>query len=268
MRATDPRPVDFDSYRDFLRAWLEHRAGRPSLRTLARRMQCSPSLLSRVISGERDLEPRRVPALLEALRVEEVDQIELLTTLIEAEHGATEARRRQAAQRVEVARRMAEARPIPARQALRGPGIALLELLRCPLPDRSPEALGALLRPPVPPEEVRRTLEGLIEAGVVEREGLRPVPSTLLSHLKDSEAEDWLRGLTAAALERARADLAEPDGKGLVVTLALPASRREALEALTRRYLADVIALSEPYEAPAQVLELVLHVHAVSEEVG
>ena len=59
----DVQVYEFTSYRAFVKAWLEARAGRPSLRSLAGRLDCSASLLSGIVNGQRDPDEARAETL-------------------------------------------------------------------------------------------------------------------------------------------------------------------------------------------------------------
>jgi transcriptional regulator with XRE-family HTH domain len=99
MRAmAEPVAVHYLDYRAFLRDWFAARAGRPSLRAFAARAGCSPSLVSSVLAGKRDLHTGRAEAWAKALKLDATETWYLITLVVMAHDASPERRRRAMAE--------------------------------------------------------------------------------------------------------------------------------------------------------------------------
>lgn len=163
---------DHDDYRAALRAWLDARAGRPSLRTFAGRAGCSHPLVVAILGGKRALDLDRVEAFTTALELE-ADEARYFRDLVLAEAAPDEEARSHARARATATRRFQLAgrvgrRMVAVFSAWYVP--VLLEIAAQPGFDPDPRTLGSRLLPPVDPEAVAAALELLVETGCLVRE--------------------------------------------------------------------------------------------------
>ena len=155
-----PNLFAYTDYRRFLKEWFEARAGRPSIRGFAKKIACSPAQLSSVIAGTRDLAGPLAEATAAALGLDEAGCAYFLD-LVQFEQGETRTQRREALERVMTARRFHQAHRLEDAQYLvfsQWYYPALVELARCVGTGTNPAALGALLTPSVPAEQVAEAL--------------------------------------------------------------------------------------------------------------
>ncbi len=162
---------DYTDYRRYLKDWLEERKGRPSLRGLAKKLGCSPALLSGVLNGVRDISQPLAEKVPEALGLDAEERAYFLA-LVAANQGETLEVRRQAHGRVMTARRFHSARRLGDAMHLvfsRWYYGAILELSRCAGFREDPAWIAATMVPTIHEDEAAAALETLLEAGFLLR---------------------------------------------------------------------------------------------------
>jgi len=165
----DPPLYAFLDFRNFLRAWLDLRAGKPSVRGLARKLECSPSMLSSVLNGSRDLSASVAERLVELLALDEAER-DYFKLLVEVEQAPIRARKRAARDEAMAMRRYHLAPRVEDAAYLlfsRWYYPAVLELTRCVGFRPDPLWIAATLQPTVSPEEAADALSTLSSAGLL-----------------------------------------------------------------------------------------------------
>lgn len=166
-----PSIYEYLDYRAYLRDWLSARDGHPSARALARRLKCSPSLLSAVMAGTRDLARPLAEHLTDAMSLAAEERAYFLD-LVSFEQAETRAQRSQAMERVMATRRYRTAARVADGAWLvftRWYYAAIVELTRCVGFQEDPAWIARTLRPPVTEEQAREALEALLAAGILVR---------------------------------------------------------------------------------------------------
>lgn len=270
--------MDHD-YRARVRAWLDARPGR-SMRALARDAGVSASMLSRVLSGNRALDPDRAPVLADAMGLD-AQESRVFVAEVTVWHGRSDTAREAARQFLERDAQLSTAVELPAAQgearALGWPGIAVLEaVIAGGLP--ATQDLHTRLDPPASAADVLRAREALLAAGLITWEPHPDAPNrtlvaafgTWFARLKDDAKKVVFDGLVADALDRAsRAHRlrAASERAGGVITLTLPHAEWRALRNRCETFLMEVATLrSDDGEGPAwvdepEVCEVVVHAH-------
>jgi uncharacterized protein (TIGR02147 family) len=168
-----PDVVQYLDYRAFLRDWLAWRAGRPSLRGFARRVRCSPSLVSSIIAGKRDLDTGRAEVFATAMKLTPAQTSHLVALVVFA-HDASRERRQRALDEVLTTRRFHTAPRLNEATftLLSDPVVgAVFELARCDGWRDDPDWIAAALHPPTTREAAVAALDVLLAAGVLARDG-------------------------------------------------------------------------------------------------
>lgn len=253
----------FLDYRAFLRWWLaEHR--RTSLRTLARRIGFSPSLLSRILAGERELDPTRAGATAAALRLTK-DEAVYFADLVDLESDAL-TRRQGAWGRVTTARRFAAAAVVKddaVRLFGRWEYGAIWQLARCAGFRADATWIGERLRGPLTRAEILDALDALLALGLLVRDadGIHAVsedritppelPPGLLSDAVRTWHQSHLAGLALAVREL-------PSTERLVtgLTLAVGPDELGRIRDATIAYARQVASIAADCPQPDQVVQI------------
>lgn len=166
-----PSIYEYLDYRAYLRDWLQFRDGHPSARALARRLKCSPSMLSSVMAGTRDLARPLAERLADGMALVQEERAYFLD-LVAFEQAETRAQRSQAMERVMATRRYRTAARVADGAWLvftRWYYAAIVELSRCVGFREDPEWIANTLRPPVTVTEAAEAIDALLAAGILAR---------------------------------------------------------------------------------------------------
>lgn len=166
---SDPNILEYRDYRTYLRDWFAARDGRPSVRGFAKRAHCSPSLVSAVIRGHRDLHTGKAEVWAGVMGLSD-EETAILLNLVTAEHDPSAERREQAESLVEGARALHECRVVDqATLALLSHWYvgAVVELARCEAWHEDPDWIVARLSPLVSREQAVEALEILRTLGLL-----------------------------------------------------------------------------------------------------
>lgn len=185
-----PSIFEYLDYRAFLGDWFAARKAadkRYSHRRFARRAGVSsPSLLSEVIAGRRNLTTRTEEGFLRALALDH-DSARFFTALVAYDQAATVEERNAAWQRVSASRRFREARPI-ADGLVRYLSCwylpAVRELAHCDGFRGDPAWIARTLHPRITEAQARDALETLTSLGLLQadpRGRLRPCDVSLVT---------------------------------------------------------------------------------------
>ena len=182
MPAALPSPYEHLDHRVFLGAWFAaKKAANPrySHRLFARRASVSVSLLSHVVSGERNLTATTTEAFIQAMGLR-AGEARFFRLLVAFDAASTADERNLIWEQISTTRRFREARGIEglAFEYLSSWTYpAIRELASHPRFEADPRWIAARLRPPITPAEARRALDELQRLGLlVERDG-RLVPA-------------------------------------------------------------------------------------------
>ena len=242
-------------YRSFLKDWLAERAGRPSLRTLAGRLGCSPALLSGIVNGHRDLDDARGEGLCRALELDQQRRHYFLD-LVVVEQSTSRGLRRAALERVLATRNFHGARRIEEsawRLFSRWSYPAVAELARCQGFRADPAWVAATLRPQISVEEAAGALATLQELGLLVQDAAGqwgPGSSALVTehHVDQRIIALALRELHQEMILRAARSLVRDPADERqfgVVTTAVPRALVEDLKTMVARFLEEVMQRCE-----------------------
>ena len=275
----DVQVYEFTSYRAFLKAWLEARAGRPSLRSLASRLDCSASLLSGIVNGQRDLDEARAETLGRLLEMDP-DQRRYFMDLVVFEQSTSRSRRRMALDRILATQNFREARRVAAStwrlfSTWRVPAVA--ELAQCAGFKAEPAWIARQLRPTITEAEAAEALADLEGLGLLVRdeEGrlLGGSESWATEHEVDQNiVATALHELHKQGMDRAL-DALERDPHTErqfgVVTAAIPAGELEALKDMVAHFQEAFMQRCEGAAGErTQVYQLNMQLFALSEPTG
>ena len=168
---SDPDIYQYLDYRAYLHDWLVARAGRPSLRMLARRAKCSPALISAVTTGHRDLDTGRAETFAAAMKLD-ADQTSHLLSLVALAHDPSRQRRQRALDEALTTQRFRGAGQADAAAiaVTSDPEVgAVLELARCEGWRDDPAWIARSLRPPISLEAAAAALTALQTVGALVR---------------------------------------------------------------------------------------------------
>ena len=253
----DPDIYQYLDYRSFLRDWLTTRAGRPSLRTLARRAHCSAALVSSVVTGTRDLDAGRGETFAAAMKLD-ADQTAHFVLLVALAHDPSPSRRRRAREDALTTRRFRSAQKVTEATftVLSDPEVAaVFELARCEGWRDDPEWIARSLQPPTTPGAAEAAVQVLKTAGM-----LVPDPSGKLCASNPEWASDHQIPIEMAADRLYRRLLARaPDVLDAVpadqrhfgsLTCAVSSGLVDEIKARVKRFHEEIMHLVEASEAP------------------
>jgi uncharacterized protein (TIGR02147 family) len=250
-------------YHAFLAAWFEARQRRPSMRSFASRVGCSPATVSMVVSGAQRLQERWLEPFADVLRLDDNER-EYFRMLVEYERAPSEELKRM------IDRRMAEvARFQSSRKVTEGTEklfrhwyyAAIADLVECEGFVDEPAWIAARLNPPITEEQAREAVEVLLEIGRLKRVGDTIVgeqPAWVTPHqLTESALNEAVRGLHAdVAALAARSMTAFSGDVRQAVTLSMPIPRRlvPVLQKAIHGLVEQVIELAAREASEAEVV--------------
>lgn len=257
-----PRIYDFLDYRAFLRAWLAHRDGRPSMRALAERAHMSPALLSAILHGRRVLDSSRVETVGTRLGLEG-EALDYFRHLVTWQHDGSAANRREAFHQVLTSRHYHSARTVDDETyELFSHWMlpAICELARCLGWRDEPAWIAAQFPEDVDEERVRAALRTLESLGALVRDAEGRLQSTEQSwatphELDKGVLDQALSDLHVHALQRAAERLDEVPGTERqygMLTMALTREQVVVLKDRLTRVLQEVLAIGEDRDSPAE----------------
>lgn len=253
----DPSPLDFLSYREYLKAWFEHRNYRPSMRTFAKDVGCSPQLVSFICMGQRTLGEARAEVWADRLGLEDLDR-SFFIALVRSEEAPTSAQRQEAFGSVQAMRRFkASQSDLSLLVGLFSHWLrpVIHEMARWPDFNPDPDWVLSRLGPKVSFDEVQEALDWLLKTGLLGPDGEHAINAALAS------AQESSPGALTQALAQHHFDLLDiarrqlpsvaPVNRNYVnITAAITATQqrrlREELQDFQRRMYA--IANEEPEE--------------------
>lgn len=161
-------------YRAFLRAWFEReKIRRPtrSLRALARRLAIDPSLLGKILQGDRHLATSRIQPVCDLVGMSR-DEAEYFRHLVLFAKSKTAREAQVLFERMQLLRRVA---PVPLEDAQESywdswVHVALRSLLSCGSFDDDWERLGRMLVPPQGARKVREAMRTLERLGMAAKD--------------------------------------------------------------------------------------------------
>ena len=168
----EPDVFQYLDYRAFLRDWFAAHAGRPSVRGFAKRVHCSPSLLSSIMAGKRDVDTGRAEVFAGAMKLDAA-QTSHLVALVVVAHDPSRDRRQRALDEVLTTRRYRSApRVNEATYTLLSDAVvgAVFELARCEGWRGDPDWIASALHPSTTREVAVAALDVLMAAGVLTRD--------------------------------------------------------------------------------------------------
>lgn len=277
----EPNIFNYQSYRTWLRAWFDHRAGR-TVRGFARAVGCSPALVSRVRSADPKqhlpLQPAMVEAFLGRLELD-AEQAEFFRKLVRWEDHAEGALEERLGQEIATIRayhhaRLLEQEHYRLHAAWYHP--ALFELTRCVGFQDNVRWLARTLRPRITQALAGRAIDALIAAGLLRYEldgRLAPthqvVASTPDAQISPEEKREALLELYDARLKLASKALHElgPHERHFTgSTMAIPEARlpelRQRLMDMQRSILSELASDPTP---PDRVYQLNIELFPLSE---
>lgn len=246
-----PRIYEFLDYRLFLRSWFDAKQkGNPrfSHRLFARlAKQSSPSFLSQVIKGDRNLTPRNVELFVVALGLRKPEG-RFFSDLVRFDQASTENEREAAWACLSASKRFKEAR------SLEGKGFeyishwyypAVRELASCSGFRDDPKWIARTLRPAISVAQARRSLEFLFELKLLVRTedgGIEPLDTTVVTprEVAGMAAHNYHRGMLQLA-EQSITSAAPAERHLCAATVSVPeelvAELKEELSAFQERIL-------------------------------
>jgi len=262
-------------YRAFLRDWFASHAGRPSLRGFARRVHCSPSLLSSIIAGKRDLDTGRAEIFAAAMKLDAA-QTSHLVALVVVAHDPSRDRRQRALDEVLTTRRFRSAPRVneATLTILSDPVVgAVFELARCEGWRDDPDWIASALQPPTTREVAVAALDVLMAAGALTRDadGRLQAGGSEIATEHDIHAE--VLSLAAAELHRrifARAPgllaaIPHEQRQFGALTFAVPSQAVPELRARVTRFYEELMHLVEVTEGPRdRVYQLCVQLYPVA----
>jgi uncharacterized protein (TIGR02147 family) len=167
-----PSVYDYLNYRVYLSDWFDARKGKPSKRRFATLAGCSPSLISAVINGDRNLSAVNIDAYAKVLKLDP-DERTYFFNIVALDQEESREAQQDAWDRAQATRRMRNARRLD-EDTLSFFSvwyyIAINELVGCVGVQEDPEWIAAHLQPPITPEEAAAALDLLLEIGVLVRD--------------------------------------------------------------------------------------------------
>lgn len=256
-------------YRKWMRAWLEaERTRRPSVvssRWMAIRLVIDPSLMSKILAGERHLSQSRVDPLcdLAGLCGEEAEYLRLLVQYGKAK-GHREAQ--VCFQRMTQLRKLCPV-PLEGTQSAyweRWENVALRELMSTGTVTDDAESIGRKMRPPMGARRVKQALATLEELGLASKDPngvwrrtepfLRDGPGVDASVLRHFHRQNLL--MAAEAVESIPRELRDLS----CLTFSLPPDGYERVVELLRDFRTKVLATISGMEySPDRVYQLGFH---------
>ena len=263
---TDPSIYQYTDFRAYLRDWFAARQGRPSQNGFARRVPCSPALLSSVLKGTRNLGRARAERVANVLK-HDAEQRSYFLDLVWFAEAESPADREASWQRIRARRRWDEgARLDEATHAIFTNWLlpVLLEMARWPDFQRDPAWIASRVRPAVSPDDVKEALGWLVERGLLD-EGADGELAAAVGNLgTDHEARNPFQGYVltkhhteSLELMKQRLPTSPPlERHYSTTTFACSADDVAALKRRIRRLVEITCAESESRDDPDRVMVL------------
>ncbi len=256
----DPDVFQYLDYREFIRDWLAARARHPSLRGFARRAHCSPSLVSAIVSGQRDLDTGRAEVFAAAMQLDDAQRSHLVA-LVALAHDPSRERRQRAREEVETTRRFKGAHRVTDATftVLSDPEVAaVFELARCRGWRADGNWIAQALIPPITAGAAMAALEVLKTVGMLVRdaEGGLAVPEREWRTEHDLEydvvnaAADRLHRRILATAPEVLDVVPAPERQFGALTFAVSASVVPELKAKVTRFYEEIMHLVEMNDGP------------------
>jgi uncharacterized protein (TIGR02147 family) len=257
---SDPDIFHYLDYRAWLRDWLTARAGRPSLRGFARRVQCSPALVSSIGAGKRDLDAGRAERFAEVMNLDR-DQTAHLLSLVTLAHDPSRQHRQRALDEALTRQRFRGAKQVTgaAFAIMSDPQVsAVFELARCVGWRDDPEWIGRSIQPPIRPEEAAATLRALTTMGALVPDDNGTLRLSRVEWATGHVVEDEVANLAVDRLHRTLLSRA-PDVLDRVpynerqfgtITFAVNAELVEEIKARIGRFFEELMHLVDSVDVP------------------
>jgi uncharacterized protein (TIGR02147 family) len=257
----DPDIFQYLDYRAWIRDWLAARAGRPSLRGFARRAHCSPSLVSAITKGQRDLDTGRAETFAAAMKLDDAQRSHFVA-LVAMAHDPSRERRQRALDEVLTTRRFRGARRLTeaAFTILSDPEVAaVFELARCDGWRADPEWIARSMIPPISVDAADRAIDALSTAGILvpDEHGHLVMPSR--EWATDHDVTNDLVNLAVDRLHRrilsrtaqVLDSIPYPERHFAALTFCIPEKSVPELKARLTRFYEEMMNLVETTGAPA-----------------
>jgi len=272
----DPSIYDYTDFRAYLRDWFRARDGRPSQSGFARKVPCSPSLVSSVISGSRNLGRARAERFANVLKHDAEERAYFLD-LVWFSEGESPADRDQAWKRISARRRWGEgARVDEATYAIFTNWMlpVLVEMARWP--DFTPDAawIAERIRPRVSADDVQDALDWLVERKILDQDGEGNLAAAVGNLGSDHDDHDPFQGHVLARHHTDALDLMKdmlPAARHTerhysTTTFAATESEVDALKRRIKRLVELTCAESEEQPAPDRVMMLSVQLAPLASE--
>jgi len=270
-----PNIYQFLNYRTYLQAWFDAKKQanpRYSHRAFVRSTgQKSPSFLSDVMKGRRNLSPETADAFARVMKLSRA-QKKFFQLLVQFQHAETDPEKQRiwdeisSSKRFQIARRL-EGEAFKALAHWQYSAIQQLARRSDFRPD--PHWIATNLRPTISPKLARQALEVLMDLGLLVQE----TPGRLTAARGDLATPPEVVGLAARSYHREMLELAS---KAIVdfpakrrffsgVTLAVPRNRIEALQEQIQEMAQQLIMVCEETDDPPdEVVQINLHFFPLS----
>jgi len=262
-------------YRRFLRDWFQARKRanpRFSHRAFARRTgQRSPSTLSDVMEGRRNLTPNMIEVFCRAMALN-AEQISFFTLLVHLEQAKTPDERNRAWDRIAATRRFKEARRIEGegfRYLSKWYYPAIRELAHRDDFTPNPEWIAKTLRPCITAPQARKALEELKDMGLLEETdsgALIPKEGSVVTphEVSGLAAHNYHQGVLALAKDAVHGF--SPDERHFCgVTIAIPESMIPRLKRELNAFQEHLLEVcNDVDECEQRVIQLNLHFFPLS----
>lgn len=241
-------------YRQFLADWFEAKKQanhRYSHRLFAKRAGVrSPSLLSEIIQGKRNLTPQNLDGFVKAMALD-AEEARFFSDLVDLDQAPRAADRAAALQRVAASQRFRKARPLDRNAAAylsHWYVPAIRELAFRQDFEADPAWIARQLQPEITPEEATEALETLLELGLLVRDegGVFPGDATVATDHEVSRhtALSYHQQMIERA-QSALVDIPAEERHLLAVTLAVPESLLPQLKAEANRFMERMLHLGD-----------------------
>lgn len=267
------RIYDYTDYRKYLKDWFEERQGRPSVRGFAKKVDCSPSLLSSVMNGSRDLAAPLAEKVVLAMGLDP-DEKGFFLDLVAMEQAETRAQRREAVDRVMGVRRFRSSPQIVDAMYLifsRWYYPAILELARCASFREDAAWIARTLVPAITEAEATEALVMLITAGFLVRGDDGVLVAAGTSWATEHEVERvmssglvtmhrWVTGRAPDALE----EFPKEERHFGTLALAIPEAALPELKKTITRFEEEVFSRFGALKDPERVFQVSVQAFPIS----
>jgi len=251
------------------RAYLRELTARYSHRTLGERGGFDPGLVSKVINGQRNISPKMIPRFATAYGLEgRASRFFELLVLYNQARLPSERKKRLADLLAYGKDRISPITRLQHRYYEHWYHAAIRELLHCNVwSSGNYEELAAMLIPPIQPREAKRTLELLLEMGMVRRtlHGFQLTEAFVTSGTQGQPlgVNTFVQqGIELAQDAMERFDASERNLSGLTISSS-EATRQEIIQRI-RKFRHEILELVEQDSQPDRVWQLNLQLFPLS----